>query len=176
MKTQISGFSSKGIRYGVSVLLLLLTGCDSLPFGMLEHEEPHQEELAAEMLEMVNRLRAVGRTCGDTYYPPATPLIWNGVVERAAMKHSDDMADHEHYSHTGTDGSDGGERLGDVGYPWQAWGENIAKGYKSTVRVVDAWVKSPGHCKNLMNEKFTEMGAAVEDGYWTQLFAHPWSF
>ena len=52
-----------------------------------------------------------------------------------------------------------------------AYGENIANGYTAERSVVDGWIKSPGHCKNLMNKAYKEMGVAKIGTYWTQEFA-----
>ena len=52
-----------------------------------------------------------------------------------------------------------------------AYGENIATGYTSEREVVDAWIKSPGHCKNIMNKAYKEMGVARVGNYWTQEMA-----
>jgi uncharacterized protein YkwD len=35
------------------------------------------------------------------------------------------------------------------------------------------WLNSPGHCTNIMNPAFTEMGAWISGLYWTQVFAQP---
>jgi uncharacterized protein YkwD len=37
--------------------------------------------------------------------------------------------------------------------------------------VIDGWLKSPGHCKNLMDKSYKEMGVAKVGTYWTQEFA-----
>jgi len=67
-----------------------------------------------------------------------------------------------------------------AGYRWQQIGENIAAGQGSAEQVVAGWLASPGHCANIMNPGFTEMGAAYatsEGGaagsYWTQVFGTP---
>ena len=60
-------------------------------------------------------------------------------------------------------------------------GENIAAGSQMTPETaVAGWIRSPGHCANLMNPGFSEMGAAFavdarsEMGvYWTQAFGAP---
>ncbi|MBL7110644.1 MAG: hypothetical protein ISS19_01735 [Bacteroidales bacterium] len=39
--------------------------------------------------------------------------------------------------------------------------------------VIEAWLDSPGHCKNIMNDKVTELGVATSGAYWTQVFAKP---
>jgi uncharacterized protein YkwD len=43
-------------------------------------------------------------------------------------------------------------------------------GYTTEKQVVDAWLKSPGHCKNIMNKNYKEMGVARVGTYWTQTF------
>jgi uncharacterized protein YkwD len=104
------------------------------------------------------------------------------------------MAKTDTFSHTGSgkstdlasiafhpgEGSSMKERIDYAGYKnWRKIGENIAAGTNMNLaqKAVDAWIKSPTHCKNLMNPEFTEVGLArVYDTnshykyYWTQDF------
>jgi uncharacterized protein YkwD len=118
----------------------------------------------------VNEVRQRGCQCGDTYYYPTTPVQWNSKLELAAYNHSRDMYQNNYFSHTGLDGSNPGARIDRAGYHWMAYGENIATGYTTEHQVVDAWIKSPGHCQNIMNKAYTEMGVARVGNYWTQEF------
>ena len=68
------------------------------------------------------------------------------------------------------DGSNGGVRIERAGYDWATFGENIAMGYRTEKDVVADWLQSPGHCKNIMNRNFKEMGVARVGNYWTQEF------
>lgn len=72
------------------------------------------------------------------------------------------------------------ERVEQAGYKYSTTGENIAAGYQSAEAAVEGWIKSAGHCANLMNPEFTAMGAALAVNrrskmslYWTQEFAAP---
>ena len=76
-------------------------------------------------------------------------------------------------SHQGSDGSDAGDRITQAGYTWQTYGENIAEGYTSEEAVIKGWLESEGHCQNIMNGAFTEMGVATSGSYWTQVFGTP---
>jgi uncharacterized protein YkwD len=84
-------------------------------------------------------------------------------------------------AHTGTDGSEAGTRAARAGYSWRLIGENIAAGQNSAQEAVAGWLESPGHCANLMNPSFTEMGAGYDISrarmpgfaYWTQVFGVP---
>lgn len=128
-----------------------------------------------EMVIAVNQARAVGRSCGATYYVAASPVKWNDKIATAAFKHTTDMVTNNFYSHTGSDGTSPGDRLMAAGYAWKTSGENIAVGFSSTAEVFQAWLGSEGHCRNIMKPEFTDIGAAAADGnyngrpsrYWT---------
>jgi uncharacterized protein YkwD len=75
-----------------------------------------------------------------------------------------------YFSHTAKDGSDPGTRITKAGYTWRAYGENIAFGYPDEQAVMDGWIHSEGHCKNIMSPNFKEMGAGRAGDYWTQEF------
>jgi uncharacterized protein YkwD len=122
------------------------------------------------MLQLINSVRQKGCQCGDTYYNPAPSLTWNNQLEAAAYVHSEDMYTNKYFNHTAPDGSNGGVRIEQAGYNWTTFGENIAMGYKSEKEVLDGWLQSPGHCKNIMNKSFKEMGVARVGTYWTQEF------
>jgi uncharacterized protein YkwD len=119
---------------------------------------------------LVNEARAKGCQCGDTWYPAAKPLSWNDLLEAAALRHARDMNQNKFFSHTGKDGSDAGGRITETGYRWTFYGENIAFGHRTEEEVVRGWISSPGHCKNLMNPNYKEMGIARSGNYWTQDF------
>ncbi|CAM3883032.1 Xanthomonalisin precursor [Vibrio aerogenes CECT 7868] len=131
----------------------------------------------SELLAAHNAARSEGRTCGSTYYPAAPALTWNCKLASAAARHNADMADNNIFSHTGSDGSSIQDRISDTGYNASWWGENIAAGYSSVDQVMDGWLKSSGHCSNIMNENFTEIGADKKTAsgsaysvYWTADF------
>ena len=125
------------------------------------------------MLQLVNEARKKGAHCGDTYYYPAPPVQWNAQLEAAAYSHSADMYQKGYFSHSAPDGSRAGARIEREGYAWKAYGENIGTGYKTEKAVVEGWLQSPAHCKNIMNRQYTEMGVSRVGTLWTQAFAAP---
>lgn len=122
------------------------------------------------MLQLVNDARKKGCQCGNVWFPSAPPVIWNDVLEKAALSHSTDMSRSRFFSHTSPTNGKAGARLQAAGYNWRTYGENIALGYDGEKEVVADWLKSPGHCANIMNPAYKEMGTAKVDGYWTQEF------
>jgi uncharacterized protein YkwD len=135
------------------------------------------DEADKQMLTLVNNARAQSRSCGTESYQTAPALAWNCRLESAAYGHSVSMAENNYFSHTGQDGSSPGDRITAAGYDWRTYGENIAAGYRDAETVMEGWLTSPGHCANLMNASFEDIGVAVVNGsgsygiYWTQDFA-----
>ena len=94
----------------------------------------------------------------------------------AAQQHSQDQADHKSMTHTGSDGSNAGQRLDRAGYSWRTYGENVAWNQQTPAAVMNAWMNSSGHRANILNCAFTEIGVGVASSngpYWTQDFAAP---
>lgn len=122
------------------------------------------------MLKLVNEVRVKGCNCGSTYMPPVGTLVWNDKLENAALAHTLDMFSGNFFDHTGSNGSSPNERVSAAGYQWMATGENIATGYTSEQAVMNAWLASEGHCKNIMYANFKDFGAARVGNLWTQEF------
>jgi uncharacterized protein YkwD len=122
------------------------------------------------LLQLVNDTRQRGCNCGPTYMPPVGVVIWNNQLGTSAQMHSNDMLTNNYFSHTGLDGSSPGDRIRLAGYNWRKYGENIAKGYSSEQEVINAWILSEDHCRNIMDPDFREMGVARAGVYWTQEF------
>ena len=142
---------------------------------------PGWEAAGQQVLEEVNRARAQARHCGDEAFGPAPPVAWNGKLALAALGHSSNMAEGRFFSHQEPDVSQPADRALRAGYLFRLVGENIASGNRTPQDAVAAWIDSPGHCANLMNPAFTEMGAAYtinprnenRTPYWTQVFGTP---
>jgi uncharacterized protein YkwD len=157
---------SRGI---LSVVLLFSVA------GAFAQQAESTPQFRREFLEEINRVRQKGCNCGSTYMPPAPPLVWNDQLEIAAIGHVRDMAAQNYFSHTSLDGRTMQARAAAVGYTYTGFksymiGENIAQGQMSISEVMQGWFKSVGHCKNLMNPGFKEVGVAVANNYWVQDF------
>ena len=148
------------------------SGGNSAPPGSLN-------SFQALMLGVVNQARAQSRNCGNQFFTAAPPVNWDERIETAAQMHAEDMADSQNVSHTGSDGSDAGDRLLMENYDWFTWGENILFGINNGQGAVEALLDSASHCASIMNPDFQEVGAGSSPGsfqgfsstYWTILFA-----
>ncbi len=133
-----------------------------------------------EMLAQLNRVRSVARNCGDQRFEATSPLTFSCSIHPAAQRHSIDMATNNFFSHTGSDGLRVSHRVSATGYEWGVVGENIAAGFDSVGEVMDGWLASEGHCRNIMDSRFTIFAvsrvftsSADYPDYWTQVFASP---
>lgn len=130
-----------------------------------------ENAMATEALSLVNQQRTAGCTCGATRMPPVAALRLNNQLRVAAQAHANDMATMGKMQHGGSDGSNVSTRVTRAGFDWTAVAENIAWNQRSVEAVVNAWINSEGHCKNLMNERYQFMGFGETDFYWAQVFA-----
>ena len=103
-------------------------------------------------------------------------LSSNGALNSAAASHSADQAAMNQMTHTGSNGSNAGDRIRAAGYSPGTWGENVAAGYGSSSAVVAGWMGSSGHRANILNSAFTQIGVASATSangtrYWTMVLA-----
>ncbi len=153
----------------ITMLSIGIMGCDSVR-DTIVGTETYDAYLAA-----INAERAHPNDCGDTHYEATTELVWNDQLAAAARKHSKDMAHNDFMSHVSSDGTIFKVRIQNEGYTsYDKIGENVAAGQESVSVVVAEWMESPGHCKNIMDPRFDEMGMALEKNsagtwkrYWT---------
>lgn len=164
--------------WGISASHLTIKKQTNKPLTIAACES--RELLREQMVELINRARAESRVCGELPFSSAPPLIWNETLEGAALSHSVNMARKNFFAHRGPGGTHVGNRVDSLGYNWRVVGENIYGGIDTVVEAVEGWLESPGHCKNIMNPDFTEVGAACVqntrshyESYWTQVFASP---
>jgi uncharacterized protein YkwD len=153
------------------MLLFFVVSLNQTVFG----QEPGSSKFKTELLQQINRVRQKGCNCGATKMPPVPPLTWNDLLEKAAKGHAKEMAKKNFFSHTSKDGRSTMNRAEEAGYVHNGFrsftvGENIAQGQPTIAEVMAGWFKSEGHCMNLMNPDFKEVGVWLYDTYWVQDF------
>ncbi|NQD67084.1 SafA/ExsA family spore coat assembly protein [Bacillus haikouensis] len=104
-----------------------------------------------------------------------SPLKENWELSRVARYKSQDMIDKNYFSHTSPTYGSPFQMMKDFGLSYQTAGENIAAGQSTPAEVVEAWMNSEGHRKNILSPAYTEIGVGYVKGgsyghYWTQMF------
>ncbi len=130
-----------------------------------------------EVLALTNARRAQGAVCGNEAFAPAPPLVAIASLRGAAREHSSDMGARSYFDHTAPDGRSASTRMRAAGFGGGTTGENIFAGPQTAAEVVDGWMKSPGHCANVMNPRYSALGVgyayaprSTYGNYWTQDF------
>ncbi len=110
------------------------------------------------------------------------PLKGNAVLDAIAVGRLEDMFAKQYFEHVAPDGGKAETVAKTVGYEFIALGENLALGnYDGDAGVVTAWMESPGHRANILNDGYTELGVAARKGMFeghntwlaVQIFARP---
>jgi len=131
------------------------------------------------VVELVNAARGKARRCGNERFAAAPPLSASRDLNEAAANHARDMSRRNFFEHRGSDGSQPKDRVLRAGYQPRLTGENIALGPESAEEVVSGWLASPGHCANIMDSRFQDIGVGLTIGkgrgkiYWVQTFGAP---
>lgn len=99
------------------------------------------------------------------------PVRADDRLVTAAQKHSNDMDRRDYFSHESPEGEDFAERIRAEGYQHPG-AENIAQGYRSAEQVVQAWMDSDGHRRNILNCDLKAIGVGLSqtEWVWTQDF------
>jgi uncharacterized protein YkwD len=144
---------------------------------VLDSQVSDPRSVGKTLLAQVNAARAKPRLCGRQRFAAARPLAWNASLGAAAQGHSKAMAYGNYFAHRDPDGDTPADRARAAGFRGRQIGENIAAGQGSPNKAMAGWLASPGHCANLMNPMFTQVGAAYatdarsdEGVYWTMVF------
>jgi uncharacterized YkwD family protein len=99
------------------------------------------------------------------------PLKVDLKVSEVARLKSSDMKKNDYFSHTSPTYGSPFDMMKQFNVQYRAAGENIAMGQRSPQEVVNAWMNSEGHRKNILSSNFTHIGVGhVEGNYWTQMF------
>jgi len=93
-------------------------------------------------------------------------------LSSVAQTKSEDMQKNGYFSHTSPTYGSPFDMMRDFGVSYSTAGENIAQGQRTPQEVVNAWMNSEGHRKNILNGNFTHIGVGYEStgNHWTQMF------
>lgn len=92
------------------------------------------------------------------------PLALDGKLSQAAFLKAKDMLAHQYWAHTAPNGATPWQWFSEAGYNYSYAGENLAKNFHSADAVTAAWIASPEHEANIVDEHYTQVGFAVVDG------------
>ena len=98
------------------------------------------------------------------------PLQWDARIAQVAQRHSEDMARRRYFDHNSPDGNSPFDRLRSADVRYRSAAENIATGQFTGSQVLNDWLGSPGHRRNIENCRYTHHGLGLARTYWTHDF------
>jgi len=107
---------------------------------------------------LIDRANAARREVG---LPALTP---NSSLQESARRKGEDMLQNSYFAHNSPSGVTPWKWFDGVGYKYVYAGENLAIDFATGEGVHEAWMNSPGHRKNILNEKYRDIGIAVVTG------------
>lgn len=102
-------------------------------------------------------------------------LTYDAGLEEASQVRAVEIV--QSFSHTRPNGSSPFTALKEAGVQYRYAGENLAAGHLDAKEVVEAWMRSEGHRKNILSKRYTAMGLGYMEAksgykyYWAQMFA-----
>lgn len=131
---------------------------------VIEPDEEYCAEMSDQVIEIVNKERKAAGL---------SPLTKDDKLTAAAEIRAWEII--ENFSHTRPDGTKHATVLKEVDLSSSYAGENIARGQRDAVTVMDAWMDSEGHRENILDEKYTRIGVCCvvvrATRYWVQVFS-----
>ena len=132
-------------------------------------EQLSDYEFKMQVLELVNQERAANGL---------NSLAWSDDAAAVAQAHAEDMASRDYFNHSTPEGLSPSDRINNTGISWTRNAENIAAGQQTPQEVMDAWMNSPGHRRNILTPELENLGIGIARGgsygiYWVQVFITP---
>jgi hypothetical protein len=160
--TRVDGLRKLALRG--TCALLLVCACAGQPWLVAGQSQGK--------LEVLGKLNEARRSNG------LPPLAWNPLLDKAAQRHSDDMARRSFVDETGSDGSSPSQRIEAAGYAaWpqqRVWAESIYAGQGDFDEALSFFLSDDGQRRILLNPKLREVGVGIAQDnlrtYWTLTF------
>jgi uncharacterized protein YkwD len=157
---------------GVPLYSFLIAWPESDYFARQTASIAQLDEVRRGILDAVNAARREKRL---------RPLVLEPRLAVAAQRHAEAMRDRGFYSHDTPEGLTARDRILAAGYPARVVGENIAEGQFTVAEVMNGWLNSPAHRRNILEPSFTQLGVGLAIGrfdaryrlVWVQDFGAP---
>lgn len=144
---------------GISTALMLLLIVGAFSLSGLQQWALRSPNVAAVISAILAELANADRT----EYGLDTLRV-SPVLVAVAQAKANDMASKGYFAHTSPEGIDPWHWFESEGYAYKAAGENLAIDFSDSGDVERAWMNSPTHRDNILNDRYTEIGIATAQG------------
>ena len=115
----------------------------------------HTPATAASKREMRTAVRCLINKQRARHHLPA--LHASAALDSSAQRWSNAMVGSGRFTH----GANFAARISAAGFHWSYAGENIATGFETPTQVVRGWMASTGHCQNILNPDYADVGTGI---------------
>lgn len=98
------------------------------------------------------------------------PLTLDAPLSAMALDKAKDMYHNNYFSHNSPTYGSPFDMMDQYNINYSSAGENIAKGQSSAEQVMNDWMNSEGHKKNILSPNFTKIGVSYYNDVWVQAF------
>ena len=159
--TGVFGWKPRFLTDGVYVATAALVVCLFAGAGILDR---YMKEIGSPYVAAVIVATLVDLANADRIDDGLGGLLVNQKLATAAQAKANDMAEKGYFAHRTPDGHDSWHWFEQMGYDYAYAGENLAVNFSESSDVQEAWMASPTHRANIVNEHYTEVGIAVAYG------------
>jgi hypothetical protein len=145
-------------EFSIAVLLVIALGLFAVSISsalVIEKTEAGARIVVKVLIDLTNDNRLANNL---------RALIHNPQLDQAAQLKADDMVRGGYFSHYSPEGITPWYWFGKVGYYFLYAGENLAVNFSESDAVENAWMKSPLHRANILDNRFEEIGIATSLG------------
>lgn len=129
-----------------------------LVFGVTLYSGPVIQDTRAVEENIITHTNIQRRATGSP------ELFENQYLRLSAQQKLQDMFVKNYWDHVGPEGETAWDFIEGNKYQYYLVGENLARGFGSSEETVEAWMASPTHKANILNNRFKEIGVAVGNG------------
>jgi hypothetical protein len=147
----LTGWKALGIYTIISLSVFILNS----PFCQVKLSHFLADITQQAIIDQINPIRADRGFLGLKASPK---------LAQAAQMKAEDMIARGYFSHVGPNGEEPWSWFEKAGYDYAAAGENLAVNYFDTNILIEAWLNSPAHAKNILNGYFTDVGIGIAKG------------
>ncbi|MCK4745146.1 hypothetical protein KAS41_03730, partial [Candidatus Parcubacteria bacterium] len=145
----------KSLAIIAAVLVIIKMSVTGYLFFIYPNQAKMSELIAKNILELINV---------DRKNNGAGQLISNPVLNKAALAKAQDMIEKDYFAHKSPDGSMPWDFVNRSEYAYLFVGENLAMNFTSAQTAHKALMLSETHKKNILNNKYSDVGLAVITG------------
>ncbi len=149
------------LLHNISLFILILAVGFASSMAIFLHRT-HPEVLGISY--QISDLELLNLTNYERAQNGLAPLQLDKQLSIAAANKGQHMFDHNYWAHFAPDGTTPWQFIRAAGYDYSYAGENLARGFTTSVDAMNAWMKSPTHRANILSPLYKDVGFAIKEG------------